>query len=300
MVIFEVDMQFCFQQAEREMLYMNKHSISRLSGVLASIALIIGATSCGPPPTQNTPIANIAKLSFKGVSVSETEGATTKNSILLGWSAVPSGTRKVVVSKQEDAGGVSVLREIDLNTEPRQGFSDDSVIAGKKYVYYLKALSDDGKTVGNAQTDGIDIATTVDIPEFSLTSPKQLNETLTDPLGTGVKFSWSDAKTFSYYVRVTDPQLPAAQGANIMWASLLKDTQAIYGAESQSVPFYLSDKFMTSKASSPDPKQGQVAFKPLGKGTREITVMAVKASPADLSMAKSVAIRTVRGTFVGP
>lgn len=279
---------------------MNKHSISRLCGILASVALVIGTTSCGPPPTQQTAVKDIVKLSFKGVSVSEIEGTTTKNSIVLGWSTVPQGTRKVVISKQEDSGTVSTLREIDLNSEPRQGLPDESVSAGKKYTYFLKALSEDGKTTGNAQTDTVEAVTATDVPEFTLTTPSSANQPLLDPLGTGVGFSWSDAQTFLYYVRVTDPTLSSAKGANVMWASLVKDTKTTYRAESQvPVPFYMTDKFIISKA-APDAKQGQVLVKDLGKGTRQITVMAVKANTTDLAQAKSIAIRTVTGTFVGP
>ena len=118
--------------------------------------------------------------------------------------------------------------------------------------------------------------------------PARENEILLDPTGAGIEFSWEDAGTDLYYVRVQN------LGGTVLWEAITRQTRIQYGAESLLVPLSLATKFSISKL-SPDTARNEVKFQGLGRNTSyRIIVTAIQTilTKGNLATATAITMRS--------
>lgn len=273
--------------------------------VLSLLAFSLTALVACAPSTPTTP-GNPAQAKLNAVAVSKisADNAVSSN-ISLSWEALPNNVRSLKFFRRKASQSLNDAQEIaTLPTLNKQTLddSDPSLEAGVEYVYAMRGDNENNIAVASAETQPISIINAQAIKTFKITEPSSNGATLKDPLGQGHQFSWEDAGTGLYYVKVTDT------AGQVLWGAITKETSISYGTRSGStkqggitsppdpkleVPLALTPELVIS-STTPNPARNEVILKGIGNTAQfRIEVSAIETQPekGNLAAARSIAIR---------
>lgn len=262
-------------------------------------------TACGEPPVV---VGNPADAQLNAIAVTEinTNGSSTSD-ISLSWSDIPSSAKSLKFFRRESGEALSNAEQLEVITDTAKSTLKDQspgLQSDVDYIYSVRADNANNIPVASAQSQAIRLISASSVKPFAITVPASNNATLKDPLGTGHQFSWADAGTGLYHVRVTD-----ATG-KVLWGAITKNTTISYGTASGTerkegsavsgpmdpnleVPLALTSKLVISSA-RPDPARNEVPLVGIGSTagyTIQVSAIETKPTQGNLKTANSIAIR---------
>jgi hypothetical protein len=262
-------------------------------------------TACGEPPVV---VGNPADAKLNAIAVTEiSPNGSSTSDISLSWSDIPSSAKSLKFFRRKSGDDLSSAEQLEVITDTSKSTLKDgspSLQSDVDYIYSIRADNANNISVASAQSEPIRIISASSVEPFSITVPAANNMTLKDPLGTGHQFSWADAGTGLYHVRVTD-----ATG-KILWGAITKNTTISYGTASGTerkegsavsgpmdpnleVPLALTNKLVISSA-RPDPARNEVALVGIGSTagyTIQVSAIETRPTKGNLKTANSIAIR---------
>lgn len=265
-------------------------------------------TACGEPPVA---VGNPADAELTAIAVTEiNDNGSSASDISLSWSAIPSSAKSLKFFRRKSDESLSNAEQLEVITDTSRSTLKDqssSLQADVDYIYSIRADNANNISVASAQSKPIRIISAGSVQPFSITVPAANNVTLKDPLGTGHQFSWDDAGTGLYHVRVTD-----ATG-KVLWGAITKNTTIGYGTASGTerkegsavsgpmdpnleLPLALTNKLIISSA-RPDPARNEVPLVGIGSTagyTIQVSAIETRPTKGNLKTANSIAIRKTK------
>lgn len=262
-------------------------------------------TACGEAPVA---VGNPADAELTAIAVTEiSSNGSSVSDISLSWSAIPSSAKSLKFFRRESGEPLSNAEQLEVITDTSKSTLKDqssSLQADVDYIYSIRADNANNISVASAQSKPIRIISASSVQPFALTVPASNNVTLKDPLGNGHQFSWEDAGTGLYHVRVTD-----ATG-KVLWGAITKNTTIGYGTASGTerkedsavsgpmdpnleLPLALTNKLIISSA-RPDPARNEVPLVGIGSTagyTIQVSAIETRPTKGNLKTANSIAIR---------
>lgn len=273
------------------------------TALVAMTAATAFLSACGENPAT---VGNPADAELNAIAVTEiSPNGSSTSDISLSWSGIPGTTKSLKFFRRKADESLANADQLDVLTGNETTYEDKATLeADVDYIYSIRADNANNIAVASAQSEPIRIISASSVEPFAITVPANNNTILKDPLGTGHQFSWADAGTGLYYVKVSD-----ATG-KVLWGAVTKNTTISYGTASGTeraegetlsgpmdpkleVPLALTDKLVISSA-RPDPARNEVPLVGIGStASYTIQVSAIETRPnqGDLKGANSIAIR---------
>lgn len=275
------------------------------TALVAMTAATAFLSACGENPAT---VGNPADAELNAIAVTEiSPNGSSTSDISLSWSGIPGTTKSLKFFRRKSDESLANAEQLEVLTGTSETTLKDespSLESDVDYIYSIRADNANNIAVASAQSEPIRIISASSVQPFAITVPASNNVTLKDPLGTGHQFSWADAGTGLYHVKVSD-----ATG-KVLWGAITKNTTISYGTASGTeraegetlsgpmdpkleVPLALTNKLVISSA-RPDPARNEVPLVGIGStASYTIQVSAIETRPnqGDLKGANSIAIR---------
>lgn len=275
------------------------------SALVALMAATTLLSACGESPAT---VGNPVDAELSAIAVTEiSPNSSSTSDISLSWSGIPGTAKTLKFFRRKSSDSLSNAEQLEvLNGTSQQTLKDQSpsLEADVDYIYSIRADNANNIAVASAQSEPIRIISASSVQPFGITVPESNNVTLKDPLGTGHQFSWEDAGTGLYHVKVSD-----ATG-KVLWGAITKNTTISYGTTSGTerkegssvsgpvdpkleVPLALTSKLVISSA-RPDPARSEVPLVGIGSTagyTIQVSAIETRPNKGDLKGADSIAIR---------
>lgn len=273
---------------------------SLIAGLAGSMALLAACTS-----TPVTP-GNPGSTSLSAIAVSKiTPDDAVSAHVSLSWAPLSGEVKTAKFFRRradQSADESQEITKLDDLSSINLDDKDPSLAAGVEYIYSIRGDNADNIPVVSAESQPIAIINAESVKPFAVTKPAENGATLKDPLGKGHEFTWEDAGTGLYHVKVSDTS------GKVLWGAITTATTITYGTASGknpedgsinpklAVPQALTQE-LTISSPEPNSSRNEVKFQGIGStGQYLIQVSAIETQPnkGDLMSARSIAIRQAK------